>query len=137
MTQQVKTTQTSCREAILPTGAFFRVFGSRREEARVTDVTGPYFRVTASRLPVPEGRGILSSFPSLEEFCSDSTGDSARTVYQLTSSENPARHARLEYGSVDMTLSKLKPIHANWVLGALDSIVNNVDIARGWDRTEI
>ncbi|KAI8493908.1 hypothetical protein Bbelb_282550 [Branchiostoma belcheri] len=40
--------------------------------------------------------------------------------------------------SVDMTLSKLKPIHANWVLGAMDSIANNVDaIARGWDRTGI
>ncbi|KAI8516327.1 hypothetical protein Bbelb_049080 [Branchiostoma belcheri] len=37
-----------------------------------------------------------------------------------------------------MTLSKLKPIHANWVLGAMDSIANNVDaIARGWDRTGI
>ncbi|KAI8490897.1 hypothetical protein Bbelb_310020 [Branchiostoma belcheri] len=49
---------------------------------------GEYYRVTASRLPVPQGRGILSSFPSLEEFCSDSTGDSARTVYQLTSSSH-------------------------------------------------
>ncbi|KAI8505864.1 hypothetical protein Bbelb_162170 [Branchiostoma belcheri] len=48
-----------------------------------------------------------------------------------------ARYARLEHGSVDMTLSKLKPIHANWVLGALDSIANNMDIARGWDRTGI
>ncbi|KAI8510340.1 hypothetical protein Bbelb_112560 [Branchiostoma belcheri] len=48
-----------------------------------------------------------------------------------------ARYARLEHGSVDMTLSKLKPIHANWVLGALDSIANNMGITRGWDRTGI
>ncbi|KAI8495224.1 hypothetical protein Bbelb_272100 [Branchiostoma belcheri] len=68
---------------------------------------GEYFRVKASHLPVPQGRGILSSFPSLEEFCSDSTGDSARATGEC---ENNGT-VQVESALVDMATGSIEGLN--------------------------
>eukprot|EP00058_Branchiostoma_floridae_P006720 XP_002592208.1 hypothetical protein BRAFLDRAFT_84636 [Branchiostoma floridae] len=44
----------------------------------------------------------------------------------------------IENVKVDLRLSAIKPLHANWLLGAVDRLATKPDvIARGWERTGI